>query len=648
MLNVELLDHASIGGSQRFDIGYANGTMGTITGNGKTLTKVGANDIGFRGDASGSPINIVVNGGRIWAENTDFAFGDTTGTLTINNGGSVGTYASRTIATPVTLNTGGAIHNQGGTSAIGTWTGAINVAGDASLNPAGQTITIDGVMSGAGGITVPANGGTVNLNAANTFSGGLSAGPTGATATTVNLASTSTLGVASGKQVRVGNNTAAGTTTQTLNANGSVTNAGSLYVGRPGILNVNSGATWAQSGDMSLNGQGGYTADVNVLGGATFTYAGSNTIKLEPASANSGNATLDISGTFTTSKGFERTVATSTGNGTLTLLSGTLKLSANVPALTTGSVLFALGTGGGTIDTNGFSGTIAAAISGGDSLTKAGAGTLIIDGNNTYSGATTVQAGTLGGKGAAASILSVASGASVAPGASVGNFSCAGATFAAGSSLAIEINSTTDTADKLVASGAVNITGASVSFAEIGSGSITAGTKLTILDYTGTTLTGTFSGYAEGATVTAGANSYTLSYVDSNKVTLTALPGAGYSAWASANGAGIQTMDQDHDNDGVSNGIEYFLGGSGNTTGFTSTPNVVSNAGTLSVTWTKAADYAGVYGTDFVVQTSTSLANGTWTNEATPSPVAISGNNVTFTFPAGPVKKFARLKVTGP
>jgi hypothetical protein len=28
--------------------------------------------------------------------------------------------------------------------------------------------------------------------------------------------------------------------------------------------------------------------------------------------------------------------------------------------------------------------------------------------------------------------------------------------------------------------------------------------------------------------------------------------------------------------------------------------------------------------------------------------VQISGNNITYTFPAGPVKKFARLVVTGP
>ena len=50
---------------------------------------------------------------------------------------------------------------------------------------------------------------------------------------------------------------------------------------------------------------------------------------------------------------------------------------------------------------------------------------------------------------------------------------------------------------------------------------------------------------------------------------------------------------------------------------------------------------------DHVVRTSTSLA-GTWTDEpATGGDVTLSGNNVIYTFPSGPVKKFARLKVIG-
>jgi fibronectin-binding autotransporter adhesin len=133
-------------------------------------------------------------------------------------------------------------------------------------------------------------------------------------------------------------------------------------------------------------------------------------------------------------------------------------------------------------------------------------------------------------------------------------------------------------------------------------------------------------------------------------LTLATTGEVGYAAWASINGAG-PNLNDDHDNDGVSNGVEYFLGGTTDTTGFTALPGVTNTGGTLSVTWTKAATYAGNYGTDFVVETSATLEAGSWTTEIlAPNPgatVTISGDDVTYTFPAG-TKNFARLVVTGP
>jgi hypothetical protein len=115
------------------------------------------------------------------------------------------------------------------------------------------------------------------------------------------------------------------------------------------------------------------------------------------------------------------------------------------------------------------------------------------------------------------------------------------------------------------------------------------------------------------------------------------------------NGAGVN-LDDDHDADGVTNGVEYFIGGpAGNTTGFTALPGVINTLGTLSITWPKGAGYGGVYNTHFEVETSATLS-GVWTTET------IGGGNITdtpasvkYTFP-GPLsgKKFARLKVTGP
>jgi len=140
-----------------------------------------------------------------------------------------------------------------------------------------------------------------------------------------------------------------------------------------------------------------------------------------------------------------------------------------------------------------------------------------------------------------------------------------------------------------------------------------------------------------------------LDNVGNVKVIPAAVPGT-YAAWATKNAVGSQTLAQDHDHDGVPNGIEYFLGGNTNTTGFSPLPAVVNTAGTRSVTWTKAAaGYTGGYGSDYVVQTSATLATGSWTDEpASGGGVTLSGNDVRYTFPSGPVTKFVRLKVMGP
>jgi alpha-galactosidase len=122
----------------------------------------------------------------------------------------------------------------------------------------------------------------------------------------------------------------------------------------------------------------------------------------------------------------------------------------------------------------------------------------------------------------------------------------------------------------------------------------------------------------------------------------------GFASWQSANAA-TGALDEDHDNDGVANGVEWFLKGSSNSTGFTALPGVTDTGGTFSITWTKDATFTGAYLTDFVVETSDTLT-GTWTPEtlAPGGNVTITDNDVTYTFPS-PLgsRKFARLKVVG-
>ena len=93
------------------------------------------------------------------------------------------------------------------------------------------------------------------------------------------------------------------------------------------------------------------------------------------------------------------------------------------------------------------------------------------------------------------------------------------------------------------------------------------------------------------------------------------------------------TIASDHDGDGVSDGIEYFLGGpSADTTGFTALPGITNTNGVLSVSWTMGPDYTGVYGMDFVVETSISLI-GSWTIELLGGNVVITDSVVKYTFP---------------
>jgi hypothetical protein len=112
------------------------------------------------------------------------------------------------------------------------------------------------------------------------------------------------------------------------------------------------------------------------------------------------------------------------------------------------------------------------------------------------------------------------------------------------------------------------------------------------------------------------------------------VPG-GFGTWASANGATGQTPEQDHDNDGVKNGIEYFMGETGSS--FTALPGLDA---TNKVTWPMDAAYAGTY----EVQTSPDLV--TWTN-VVPRPVP-SGGSLSYTLPTGAPsgKSFVRLLVT--
>ena len=177
------------------------------------------------------------------------------------------------------------------------------------------------------------------------------------------------------------------------------------------------------------------------------------------------------------------------------------------------------------------------------------------------------------------------------------------------------------------------------------SSSVVIGTGSVLnLDYTGTDTVGALSlggsSQADGVYGALGSGAaHETAFITGNGRLLVTTP-TGYASWATTN-VGGQTPSQDFDNDGMSNGVEYFMNASA---GFTANPDIVSG----SVTWTNGGNIpSSAYGTQFVVQTSGNLV--TWTNVAVGSlgtNTSGPGGAVTYSLPTGAGKLFARLVVT--
>ena len=264
------------------------------------------------------------------------------------------------------------------------------------------TLALSGTNTYTGGITV-SNGTVILQGDQSRASGGLLLSPlsyggtvTIASGAIVSVAVTNNAGVTN--QIQVGSVTPGpGSSYSYLNVSGSVTNNGLLQAMRASVITLNTNSTWLQNGDMQITGEGGYSGELNVTAGGSFTYTGNDTVQVNGSSGNSGYGLLYISGVFTTSAGFEQTTAPSTGYGFVELLNGgILRLSATVADITTNAVVnFYLGDGGGVIDTHGFSANLSYPIYGTGSLTKTGMGTLTLNGADVYTGDTIVNAGTL-------------------------------------------------------------------------------------------------------------------------------------------------------------------------------------------------------------------------------------------------------------
>ena len=353
-----------------------NGALGTgpLTIGGGTIDNNGS-----------GAVTLTNNNAQNW--NGNFAY---TGSQPLNLGaGAVTLNANCTITANANTLTAGSVGDAGNVKAlVKNGTGLLVLAG---------TNSYTGITTvNAGQLTLQGNDTAAN--------GGFVVGPVNAGGVLL-LASNSTVTIGTNNLVRIGNTGASGTTTAYMYVNGAkVTNNGALLSARASVLDVYNGGTWLQTGDMTVQGVGGYSGDIYVMPNSTITYAGLNTIKLNGSEGNSGNAYLDVEGLFQTPVAFEQaTVSPAAGQGQVWLYGGgTLRLTAAIPELNPlgsnpGSVKFVTYTNCGTIDTAGYDTIINNDITGKGGLTKAGLGrlTLVSATGISYTNSTLILGGTL-------------------------------------------------------------------------------------------------------------------------------------------------------------------------------------------------------------------------------------------------------------
>ena len=266
---------------------------------------------------------------------------------------------------------------------------------------AGVIIQITGRISGSGGINIVSSTATgrVLLSGSNTYSGG----------TTI---TTGTL--------TVGNGSALGTgflavNTDGLDLNGQALTVGALSGSSSGVIQsmvagaaslTTTAATDSTYNGTIINGNGSAVVGLTKAGVGALTLTNSNSYT-GPTTVNGGNLVVDNQFAIGSS-------------GTVKFGGGTLKYTSNNQVdyssriKTSGSAI--------SIDTNGqnvtFTRVIESSNTGG--LTKRGAGTLFVNGVNTYTGNTVVEAGTLGGNGTIAGTVTVGTNAFISPGSTAG------------------------------------------------------------------------------------------------------------------------------------------------------------------------------------------------------------------------------------
>jgi autotransporter-associated beta strand protein len=377
-------------------VGGAAGTSGgSSVAFGVTATGgIAGTSLGGNGGASGSP--QLLTGGTGWVQGggqDGLAGGGGAGAgVRGNNGGtnSVGGNGGAGLASTIT---GSSVFYAGGGGGGSEYTGS------------GATLSGTGGAGGGGngglGVSSSAkNGGPATFYGGGGGGGGAYNGPGGSGYRGVVIVRYAGTPLASGGSITSGTGTAAGYTIHTFDSAGSSQFTIDGAIAGPtlsGAISGTGGFTWDSDSTLTLGGTNTYSGGTIVARGAVV----GTTDSLQGAITN--NATVQFAqsttGTYAGVMGGSGAIV-KTGVGTLTLTgnntySGLTTISAGRLVGSTVSLPGAIANAAELEFAQALSGTFSAAISGTGSFTKSGVGALTMTGANSYSGSTTIAAGTL-------------------------------------------------------------------------------------------------------------------------------------------------------------------------------------------------------------------------------------------------------------
>jgi fibronectin-binding autotransporter adhesin len=415
----------------------------------------------------------------------------------------------------VTLSSDAAITTWGASGVIGSklvLNGPVNLGsygltlGRRVIDPASTSTEVNGTILGTGSVVVDGTA-SVALNAANSYSGGttirsgtLSAGNANALGTgglavnggVMDLNGQSlSIGTLSGSSGAVITSLVSGSASLITDSAVSSTYAGTISDGagtvglsKKGVgalfltgSNSYSGPTFITGGSVRT-GSGGPSSDSNnfALGSGEIFVSGSGTLAVRNSSTVSNNMTIGGAGTTTNGAPVGAILGSFGASNQTAVVSGSVTLSSNATigsfgsAGVTGSKLLLAGPIGIGANTLTFSRFVSdpattwievnGAIGGTGAVVVDGTATVYFNGANTYTGATTVRSGLLGGSGSIAGAVTVESGATIAPGNladTTGTLTVGSLELAAGSLAAMQIGGTSaGTFDQIVSAGNVN------------------------------------------------------------------------------------------------------------------------------------------------------------------------------------------------